>query len=313
VKNNVLLIVAVVTVIVVGLLELPRVLAQTATTDWGKAASGKMAFEVASVKQNKSGEWQIASNVPLDDANSYPATGGLFSATNIPLSVFIGFAYKLAPAQDVLLRSQLPKWAVEDRFDIEARAQADSTKDQMRLMMQSLLADRFKLAVHFENRQTPVYELVVLNPNKLGPQLRQHSDNPPCPALGDSTAPDDSRGTIAGGFPNRCSGIMALQPDVQGHQRMAGRDVPWSQFASLVALMGRLENRPVVDHTGITGKIDLVIEWQPGAPSTTDAPPEQSGPTFLEAVQDQLGLKLNSKIDPVELLVIDHVEEPSPN
>jgi uncharacterized protein (TIGR03435 family) len=293
--------------------------AQSAPDDWEKAAGSKMAFDVTSVKQNKSGFPQPSgrnmptTNMPLGDGNDYSPTGGLFSATNIPLSAYIGFAYKLTFAESRLLLSQLPKWATADRFDIEARAQGNPTKDQMRLMMQSLLADRFKLAAHFETRQIPVFELVLVKPNTLGLQLRPHSDNPPCPSDDPSKPPGDFGGTVVGGFPDRCGNFMPLQANAPGHQRMGARNLTWGQFVNLVAPMGRLDDRPVLDRTGLSGTIDFVLEWTPGIPATADFQPDPSGPTFLEALQDQLGLKLNSGADPIQILVIDHIEEPSAN
>jgi uncharacterized protein (TIGR03435 family) len=291
-----------------------QVRAQSAPSDWEKAAGGKMAFDVASVKPNKSGPQQPGdSNIPLGDRDNYPRTGGLFSGTNLSLGSYTGFAYKLTFNQGRLLSSQLPKWAAQDRFDIVGRAQGNPTKDQMRLMMQSLLADRFKLMVHFETRQIPVFELVIAKPPQLGPQLRLHVDDPPCPASGPSGSPGDSGGTVRGGFPIHCGAFMPIEATAPGRQRMGARNIPWELFANYAGLMGRVADRPVVDRTGLSGTVDFVIEWTPAVPSTPDFQPDLSSPTFPEALQDQLGLKLNSEVDPVQILVIDHVEEPSAN
>jgi bla regulator protein blaR1 len=88
------------------------------------------------------------------------------------------FAYKLMPAE---ISTQLPKSFPMDPFDIEARAAGNPTKDQMRLMMQSLLADRFRLRVHFETRDGPVFALTLVRPGETGPKLRPHADGPACP------------------------------------------------------------------------------------------------------------------------------------
>lgn len=87
---------------------------------------------------------------------------------NFGIMGFIGFGYKLTTAESVAANGQLPKWAKEERFDVEARAPSTTTKDQMRLMMQSLLADRFKLAVHWETHEGPVYALVLAKDGKMG-------------------------------------------------------------------------------------------------------------------------------------------------
>lgn len=112
------------------------------TVDWEKAAGGKMSFDVASVKQNVSDIPGLVNwNIPIF-GDDYPPTGGLFRAKNFGASDYIAFAYKLTTAQRRIVESELPKWATSSRFDIEAHAPADATKDQMRLMMQSLLYRR---------------------------------------------------------------------------------------------------------------------------------------------------------------------------
>jgi len=297
--------------------------AQSSESDaasWEKAAGGKMSFEVASVKENKSGvsaSNRPTSNIPLDTQNLYAPTGGLFSATNFPLLEYMRFAYKLTPEQSQALYSQVP-WANTNRWDIQGRASGNPTKDQMRLMMQTLLADRFKLALHFETRQLPVFALVLNKTGKFGPQLRPHADDPPC-----STAPPPPtsaggfQATDAGGFPELCGGFLPLQPTAPGRFRAGARDVPMAMFAMLFSSPLTGVDRPILDRTGLTGKFDLIIEFAP-QPKLTQAPDASSqsadtGSTFLEALKDQLGLKLESTTGPVDTLVIDHIEEPSPN
>src|SRR5579872_4363377 len=124
--------------VVAGTLTASRLRAKSpaqspAVPQWQVDAGGKMAFDVASVKQDPatpSGQ-NVHSNVPIDSGPSYSPTGGLFSATNWRLAVFIAFAYKLDPIQIDNLKPPLPEWARSERFDIEARAQGDPTKDQM--------------------------------------------------------------------------------------------------------------------------------------------------------------------------------------
>lgn len=285
-------------------------------TNWEKAAGAKMSFEVASVKENKSGVLP-SSNVPLDAQNDYAPTGGLFSAKDFPLLEYMRFAYKLSPEQDRALQSQVP-WANINRFDIEGRAFGNPTKDQMRLMMQALLADRFKLALHFETRQLPVFALVLKKPGKFGPQLRPHADDPPC-----STAPPPPtsapgfQATDVDGFPELCGGFFRLQPSVPGSFRVGARDVPMAMFAMLFSNPMTGVDRPIMDRTGLTGRFDFIIEFtlQPKLTQPLDASSQaaDTGPTFLEALKDQLGLKLESTTGPVDTIVIDHIEQPSEN
>ena len=158
---------------------------------WQIDAGGKLEFDVASIKPNRSGDPAHA-NINLSDLEEYTPTGGLLSAVDLPLATYLGFAYKLTFSQRDLLRPQLPKWATTDRFDIQAKAAGNATRDQMRLMMQSLLAARFKLAVHTETRELPVFGLVLEKPGKMGPYLAPFSDATSCaspPGSGASPTP----------------------------------------------------------------------------------------------------------------------------
>ncbi len=172
---------------------------QPPTPQWQIDAGGKMEFDVASVKLDTAAPSAetMHSNVSLTVGDVYSPNGGLLRATDFLLDDYLTFAYKMTSSQLTSLRPQLPKWAVTNRFDIEARAQGNPTKDQMRLMMQSLLADRFKLAFHYETRQLPVFKLVLLKPGKTGPQLQPHPADSPC-----SSAPP---GTSASGPASRAA------------------------------------------------------------------------------------------------------------
>jgi uncharacterized protein (TIGR03435 family) len=141
--------------------------------DWQTAAGGRMAFETASVKPSRM--FKIP-GFPLDNRDA-KTLGGRFSAS-FPLSGYISFAYKLSAYETAAL-AQLPKSVSIDFFEIEARADGNPTKDQMRLMMQSLLADRFKLAVHFESREAPVFALTLVKPSQTGPRLIRHAAGQP--------------------------------------------------------------------------------------------------------------------------------------
>jgi len=300
---------------------------QTATTQaptpiidgWQKAAGGAQAFDIASVKQNKSGMPPsgdpIASNIPLGPQDMFSPTGGLLSATNTPLSQYMIFAYKLTPNQFASVMAQLPKWATTDRYDIQARASGNPTKDQFRMMMQALLADRFKLAIHYETKQLPVFAMVLDKPGKLGPQIQQHPDDSPC-----STAVPvpGSTPTVAGGFPEYCGAIAGMQPSAPGRIHLGARNMAMAMIAtsfSIPQLSGA--DRPIVDKTGLTGKYDWAIEFTPQLngplPPGVNFTPDPDGPTFLEALKEQLGLKLEPQTGPVDVIVVDHVEEPTEN
>jgi uncharacterized protein (TIGR03435 family) len=286
--------------------------AQPATPDWQIAAGNKMAFEVASIKADP-GPFRPP-NFPLDPGDAYRPVGGRFSA-DFPLATYITFAYKLSLTSDQrqAMFAHLPDWVAAERFDIQARAEGSPTKDQMRLMMQSLLADRFKLAVHFETQVAPVLAMALVKPGKTGRKLRPHSEGPPCEATPPAITPTPRDRDEA--FPPVCNTyMMTMYPNKLA--RAGSRNTTLELIAGALPGIGRLDH-PVVDQTGLSGRYDFMIEFtpEPNAPSpaTGGAPLDPLGPTFLQALREQLGVKLESTKAPLRILVIDHVERPSEN
>jgi uncharacterized protein (TIGR03435 family) len=277
-------------------------------------------FEVASVKPNKS-DAPPRSNFPLNAGGMYVSNGGLFSASNFPLVTYIIFAWNLLGNQIQSFVPLLPRWATTDRFDIEARAAGNPTKDQMRLMMRSLLADRFKLAVHTEAREVPVLAFVLAKPGKIGPQLRPHPANTPCRetpgAPSNENQPSDSLfQSVPGGFPPICNGILGVPPSAPGRSRLGGRNVTIPFMADMFSQRVS-PGRPMVDETGLQGTFDFLIEFVPDSPPPAGAAPPDAaiadGPTFLEALRDQLGFRTVSRKRTMDVLVLDHLEHPSDN
>jgi len=192
-----------------------------------------------------------------------------------------------------------PKWLTSERFDIEAKADS-STVDQLRTlgreqrklqtqaMFQQLLADRFKLTVHWETRELPVYALVVAK-NGPGRHESKESDG------------SSNTSTSSGQFTAR--GISMVE-----------------MALTLTQELSRELGRVVIDKTGIAGRYDVTLKWTPdtgtapvnsGTEGIASSP--DSGPSIFTAIQEQLGLKLESAKGPVQVLVIDHVEMPSSN
>jgi uncharacterized protein (TIGR03435 family) len=275
-----------------------------------------MAFEVASVKLLKPGTIGRDLSFPLDPGPGckHPRTGesphGRFLAA-FPVSDFIVFAYKLmlSPDQRQAMLAHLPKWIDNDRFEIDAKTAGSATKDQMRLMMQSLLAERFHLAVHYETQETPVYALTLIKSGKWGPKLILHSDGPPC----DTPSGADGPEADAEVFPPICD-VQAAVRKKNGRPMVGYRN---STLALLAFYLSMTVGRPVVDRTGITNRIDYRLEWTlesngPGIPGV-EVQPDPNPVTFMDAVREQLGLKLQPTKAPVQILVIDHIERPSEN
>lgn len=279
-------------------------------------ATGTLAFDVASVRPSQ--ETKGSSNVPLGPGNVYTPSHGILRAKNFPLLTYLAFAYKLTDYQEEALESSAPDWVVNDRYSIEAHTEKlDVTKDELRLMMRSLLADRFKLAAHYEKRQVRVFALVMVKDGTFGPKLRLHPVGAPCsnPSLR-STSEDGESIKLPlqpqkGGFPAVCNGILGLSASAEDRYSFGAADVPMSLIASALSSWGNL-GRPVVDETGLTGTFDFVMDYTPD-PRPSYATVDSGGPGFQEALKQQLGLKLEAQRAPVEFLVLDHVERPDPN
>jgi bla regulator protein blaR1 len=289
------------------------------TPDWQKAAGGAMSFEVASVKPTK------APSFPgLALMGEAPMPGGRLSIA-APLERFINFAYKLraSPEQERALM-HLPQ-PVSGFYEIGAKAEGHATKDQMRLMMQSLLADRFKLKVHFETQDVAAFALSLVKPGQTGPKLRPHDESLPCP---DTDPPLERFAPKPGeAFPPICGVVLGFG----GSMWMSGgRNITMATLAEFIYTQGNSTGeveRPVIDKTGLEGRFDFAVEFSmgdngplqrllsrvPGA-QTAEAPPrEPASSNFLEAVRKQLGLKLTPDKGAIQVLVVDHVEPPSEN
>jgi len=280
-------------------------------------------FEVASVKRNTSGDGFITVSL----APTRP------TFINMPVRQLIVRAFGVQQFQV----SGGPSWITSDRFDITAKAADDgATPAQMNLMLQSLLADRFKLRVHRENRQSDVYHLVKARPDgKLGDALKpaavdcgargRGAPGGPVPAPGGgpglgTPVPGPGPGARAGGLqpgpggaPGGC--MMMMTP---GRLQMGGQ--PLSAF---VAALSNQLGRPVLDETGLSGAYDLTLSYMPDAggrglpagappPGAPDLPPiDPNAPSLPTALQEQLGLKLEAAKGPVEMIVIDSIEPPT--
>jgi len=260
-------------------------------------------FDVASVRENTAGDGKVLFGIQ---------PGGRFTTIGVPLSNLITQAYGLQ-------RSQLiggPDWIETARFDITAKAEADIPRTTLggppgplHLMLQDLLRERFKLAAHRETREQPIYTLTLARPDgKLGPGLRASTTD--CAAL-------FARGRV--GPPPRGMGPgerPACGMRIGPGQLVAGA-MPISQ---LIPPLSQFTERLVFDRTGLSGNFEIELTWTPDrlpqGPAPPGAPPlsiDPNGPSLFTAVQEQLGLKLESERAPVEVLVIDHVERPTPD
>jgi uncharacterized protein (TIGR03435 family) len=248
---------------------------QSPSTQPPSSPTPKPEFEVASIRQN-------ITATEHDRSHIYSAaTDGNYRTVNAPLKMLLESAFNLPEARIL----GVPSSIASAKFDIEAKSDAVLSQQLSKLpsdqgraikqqMLQALLADRFKLVTHMETRELPIYALVVA---KNGPLIH----------------PSQAGGTTINRGNNRIS--------VQGSD---------NTVALLAEQLSLTLGRVVVDKTGLEGRYDITLKWTPDDASTSDA---SSGPSIFTAIQEQLGLKLESTKGPVQVLIIDHVEMPSEN
>jgi uncharacterized protein (TIGR03435 family) len=249
-------------------------------------------FEVASIKLNKSGEERVSGGF---------MPGGNYRVTNYPLRSLIAAAYLRPQINPDFLIAGGPEWIDSDRFDIEAKAATefptgpDGPTAPRRVMLQTLLAERFGLKVHHETRQGDVYAITFARPDKqIGPNFKRSGLD--CIAT-------------PGAASNPCA--VKVGPGTISSAGMT--------FAQLIGLLPRFVDRVVIDTTGLTDRFEIKITWTPApgewiAPPLADiAAPIADGPSLFTAMQEQLGLKLQPQKGPIDWLVVDHAERPAQN
>jgi len=272
--------------------------------EWEKAAGGTADFEVAAVHKDAPDAKFQRPSFPLSPDDSFREPNGNFHA-DFSVSAYIEFAYKLwlSDGEKRVAFANIPDWVLHDRYTLEAKAPLHATKDQYRLMMQSLLAERFGVRVHFEDREMSVLAMELIKPGKPGPKLIPHENGPPC----------DSKSTDI--FPSECYGFVATAAN-NGQMKAGSRATSMEWIGNFIGNIGGRSGevtRPVVDRTGLNGLWDFSVVALPpdvsGAPNAEEA----TGSTLLEAVREQLGLKLVPTRAKIQVMVVDHVERPSEN
>jgi uncharacterized protein (TIGR03435 family) len=261
-------------------------------------------FEVAAIKPNNSGE---------RGGSIRRSAGGRMTATNMPVRALIMFAYQVTP----LTLVSGPEWTRQENFDIVAKMEGDpapvapgSGPDHMMLAMRTLLADRFKLKVHRETREMDAYALVMAKSGGA-PGLKLKPSTQDC-------SPETMRAMIARGTPPPPPPAGSLVPFQCGARTSPGRfQVGGMPLSTLLGPLGGITGRSVVDRTGLTGAWDLELLFAPdpgrGTPPPDAPPADPDAPSLFTALQEQLGLKLESTKAPIEVLVIDSIEHPTPD
>ncbi len=254
-------------------------------------APRNLAFEVAAVKPNRSDN-PPTSRFPLGIGDAF-TPGGYFLATNQPLISYLRFAFKVANFE------RLPSWVSVERFDIEARASGMPSKDEMRVMMQALLEERFGLAVHNERRAARGLALILVKPGVLGPNLRP-ADSSRCDASG------TSRDLIP------CGRIGPSAASTPTRLHITGRSISLARLAAFVTNPATGIDRPVFDRTALSGLFDVDLDWTADPDAVSDGTkPDLADLTFGQALHDQLGLQMRAADGTVDVICVDRIQRPT--
>ena len=225
--------------------------------------------------------------------------GGRFVLSGMAIAPAIRSAY---PA-DISELIGAPDWVTSETYDLTAQAGREVPKEQMEAMLRAMLADRFKLAVHYEIQERPVYALVLARPDgRLGPDIKKSELD--CDAI-QAARRAGSKET----YPATSNGAPACGTSMRGEQGMTML-LGARPLSTLAASLGSGTGRVVVDKTGLKGNYDMTLRYvdRPSPNAPPDAPPE-----IFTALQEQLGLKLEPDRAPLKILVIDRIEKPTEN
>src|SRR5688500_6786246 len=301
---------------VVLLYAVPLTLVVTLVAPSPAAQTREPAFAVASIRLNTSGPVFTAATVPRVALQP----GGRLTVRNNTLHELLAVAHGVLEHQV----AGGPDWVRSDRYDIDARADAELTQDEARSMLRALLVDRFALATHIEVRSLPIYALGLARPDrKTGAQFRPSGATcappkspvglppippPPPPPAGQQMTLLNNR------WPRPC-------PMIYAPGFISARAMAMDEFAGRLI---QLVDRPVLDRTGLKGNFDFELQFTPefgpaaaafpaAPPPGSNQPPAPAAPSIFTAVQEQLGLKLESQRGPVDVVVIDRGERPTEN
>jgi uncharacterized protein (TIGR03435 family) len=248
------------------------ILLMTTLAGYGQSAAAPPTYEVASIKPN--GDYDVRMAFHIEP-------GGTLAATGITLKRLMMTAYNV---QDFRIVGG-PDWVATRRWDVQAKPDRAASPGQVRPMLRALLERRFQLRSHAEERELPIYELIV---DRGGPKVRSVKDV-------------DAKADVRVG-----AGLMELTKATSG------------TFASQLSYA---LGRPVIDKTGLAGEYDFALQWapEPGVEDRpTPGPGEQpvshpDGPSIFTAIREQLGLQIKSGRGPVQVIRIDDVQLPSAN
>lgn len=252
------------------------------------ALQAGVVFDVVSIRPNPTTNPQMIIRTP---------PGGGLNASAVTPRFLIRYAYAI----DNSLIVSVPAWAESTRFDVVATGKADSL-DGTREMVRALLADRFHLRAHLETREMPVYVLTTQRADRrLGAQIRE--SRVPCIPR----EPTAARPAPPEILPPSSEAMPCELRNALGH--ISGGS---ARIEDLVQSMSAAMSRKVLDRTGLSGPFDLVLNYTPD-PVLLQSPGDADSTPIVTALKEQLGLEMNAAREPIEVLVVDSIDPPTPN
>lgn len=276
----------------------------------GIAQSPAPTFEVASVKRSPPVDRRAVSPRP-----GIVEPGGTWRAIDSTVLMLIRSLY---PGHD--FPGQIvgaPAWATTDLFDIQAKTDASRTPDDMKAMARALLANRFRLVVHTEMREIPAYDLMLARTDRrLGSGLSSPAID--CDQYRAAVAKGERVPSGPNPFGDRLHCVATVMPILDHTRRVPGATARLTaggmRISDVVNLMANQVGRPVVDRTGLTDRFDIELQFTRGPVAVNPAPDSvETGPAFLTALAEQLGMRMEPSRATVDVLVIESVERPSPD
>jgi len=274
-------------------------LAQTLPAPPGSNAP---AFDITSVKRN----------VTPDEPSSIASPPGRFVAVGMPITAVITHAYGLRPVQLI----GAPKWTEVTEFDVVGKAPDGTPASGIAAMLRRLLSDRFSLRAHVERRELPVYALV---PERANAPSKLAAAKTNCDAAqAEAVDPPDEVKSVKNVSDASQQCREQLRASFKSGRLLLTMVKPGTTMAGLARTLSGYVDRIVLDRTNLSGSFDVSLEFDVNKKIVDDtgggdALPPESGPSLFTALQEQLGLRLRPERGPVDVLVIDQIDQPSPD
>jgi len=271
------------------------------------AAAPGLGFDVVSIKPNTTAIGPVYSSGITSRADG-------ITAVSVPVSVLIARAYAPAVPADMV---GLPPWSTSERYDVTATStRSNATADERTAMLRAMLADRFQLVVHFENRETPVYDLVLARSDgRLGPGLTRSDTDCETRRATERAAAAAAQAMGTPPSPPQRPDLNAPPPPCQLFLRTDRLDGEGT-MADLGFLFRAATGRQIVDKTGLTGTFRVTMHYDPNASRrgpATGPPALDAAPSVFTAVQEQIGMRLESSTAERQTLIVERVERPTAN